>query len=194
MNSSKQVNLFFFYFIFKLYIIALVLSNIKMNPPQVYKRKIRRRQWQPTPVLLPGKSHGWRSLVGYSPWGHEELDRTEQLHFHFSFSCTGEGNGNPLQYACLENPRDGSLVGCHLWGRTESNTTDVTQQLQHRERLVFAWLLRALWYRGGVWMESGKNGKVESDCCVYRISFHDDENVLKWIMVMVVQLCEYKKN
>ena len=70
----------------------------------------RRRQWQPTPVLLPGKSHGQRSLVGHSPWGHEELDRTEQLHFHFSLSCTGEGNGNPVQYACLENPRDGSLV------------------------------------------------------------------------------------
>ena len=42
-----------------------------------------RRQWHPTPVLLPGKSHGWRSLVGYSPWGCEELDTTERLHLHF---------------------------------------------------------------------------------------------------------------
>ena len=42
-----------------------------------------RRKWQPTPVLLPGKSHGWRSLAGYSPWGHKESDTTEQLHFHF---------------------------------------------------------------------------------------------------------------
>ena len=42
-----------------------------------------RRKWQPTPVLLPGKSYGWRSLVGYSPWGHEESDMTEWLHFHF---------------------------------------------------------------------------------------------------------------
>ena len=41
-----------------------------------------RRQWQPTPVLLPGKSHGQRSLVGCSPWGREESDMTEQLHFH----------------------------------------------------------------------------------------------------------------
>ena len=65
------------------------------------------RQWQPTPVLLPGKSHGWRSLVGYSPWGREESDTTEQLHFLFSPSCTGEGNGNQLQYSCLENPMDG---------------------------------------------------------------------------------------
>ena len=37
------------------------------------------RKWQPIPVFLPGKSHGWRSLAGYSPWGHKELDTTEQL-------------------------------------------------------------------------------------------------------------------
>ena len=43
-----------------------------------------RRKWQPTPVLLPGKFHGLRSLVDYSPWGHKESDTTEQLHFHFS--------------------------------------------------------------------------------------------------------------
>ena len=67
----------------------------------------RRRQWHPTPVLLPGKSHGRRSLGGCSPWGREELDRTEWLHFHFSLLCIGEGNGNPLQCSCLENPRDG---------------------------------------------------------------------------------------
>ena len=38
-----------------------------------------------TPVLLPGESHGWRSLIGYSPWGRKELDTTERLHFHFFF-------------------------------------------------------------------------------------------------------------
>ena len=36
-----------------------------------------RRKWQPTPVFLPGESHGQRNLVGYSPWGHEELDMTK---------------------------------------------------------------------------------------------------------------------
>ena len=41
-----------------------------------------RRKWQPTPIFLPGKSHGWRSLVGSSPWGCKESDTTEQLHFH----------------------------------------------------------------------------------------------------------------
>ena len=58
--------------------------------------KGQRRQRQPTPVLLPGKSHGQRSLVGCSPWGCEELDTTERLHFRFSLSCIREGNGNPL--------------------------------------------------------------------------------------------------
>ena len=66
-------------------------------------------------------------LVGCSPWGCEESDTTEQLHFHFSLSCIGGGNGNPFQCSCLENPRDGgSLVGCSLWGRTESDTTEGT--------------------------------------------------------------------
>ena len=174
-----------------------------------------RKKWQSTPVLLPGKSHGQRSLVGYSPWCRKESDTTELLHFHLNFytkttyvfcrkcewlSCvwlfvtpwihspwnspgqnTGvgslslrEGNGTPLQYSCLENPWTeepgrlqsmgllrvghdwanslslftfmhcrrkwhptpvflpgesqgrGSLVGCHLWGRTESDTTEAT--------------------------------------------------------------------
>ena len=81
-----------------------------------------RRQWQPTPVLLPGKSHGWRSLVGYSPWGGEESDTTEQLHFHFSLSCIGEGNGNPLQFSCLENPRDGGAGWAAIYGVAQSWT------------------------------------------------------------------------
>ena len=81
-----------------------------------------RRQWHPTPVLLPGKSHGWRSLVGCSPWGCEESDTTEQLHFHFSLSCIGEGNGNPLQCFCLENPRDGGAWWAAIYGVPQSRT------------------------------------------------------------------------
>ena len=103
-------------------------------------RPTRRRQWQPTPVLLPGKSHGWRSLVGCSPWAREELDSTERLHFYFSVG--------PLSLCWLpalftfmhwrrkwqptpvflpgESLGRGSLMGCHLWGRTESDTTDAT--------------------------------------------------------------------
>ena len=81
-----------------------------------------RRQWHPIPVLLPGKSHGWRSLVGCSPWGHEESDMTERLHFHFSLSCTGEGNGNLLQCSCLENPRDGEAWWATVYGVAQSWT------------------------------------------------------------------------
>ena len=83
---------------------------------------MRRRKRQATPVLLPGKSLGWRSLVGYSPWGYEESDTTGRLHFHFSLSCTGEGNGNPLQYSCLENPRDGGAWWAAICVVTQSWT------------------------------------------------------------------------
>ena len=81
-----------------------------------------RRQWHPTPVFLPGESHGWRSLVGCSSWGREESDRTEQLHFHFSLSCIGGGNGNPFQCYCLENPRDGGAWWAAVSGVTQSRT------------------------------------------------------------------------
>ena len=81
-----------------------------------------RRQWHPTPVLLPGKSHGWRSLVGFSPWGLKESDTTERLHFHFSLSCIGEGNGNPLQGSCLENPRDRGAWWAAVYGVAQSRT------------------------------------------------------------------------
>ena len=69
----------------------------------------RRRQWQATPILLPRKSHGWSSLVGYSPWGRYESVATERLHFHtiekevatyssvlaWRFPGTGEPGGLP---------------------------------------------------------------------------------------------------
>ena len=88
----------------------------KKNIYIIFVLYIQRRQWHPTPVLLPGKSHGQRSLVGCSPWGREESDATEQLHFHFSLSCIGEGNGNPLQCSCLENPRDGRAWWAAVYG------------------------------------------------------------------------------
>ena len=81
-----------------------------------------RRQWHPTPVLLRGKSHGWRSLVGCSPWGRSESDTTERLHVHFSLSCMGGGNGNPLQCSCLENPRDCGAWWAAVYGVAQSRT------------------------------------------------------------------------
>ena len=81
-----------------------------------------RRQWHPTPVLLPGKSHGRKSLVGCSPWGREELDMPQRLNFHFSLSWFGEGHGNPLQCSCLENPRDSGAWWAAVYGVTQSRT------------------------------------------------------------------------
>ena len=82
----------------------------------------RRRQWQPTPVLSPGISHGWRSLVGCSPWGHEESDMTEWLDFH----ALEKEMATTLVFLPGESQGRGSLVDCRLWGRTESDTTEVT--------------------------------------------------------------------
>ena len=70
--------------------VSLVAQMVK-NLPSMQEARVRslgredpqRRQWHPTPVLLPGESHGWRSLLGYSPWGLKELDTTEKLHFQF---------------------------------------------------------------------------------------------------------------
>ena len=104
----------------------------------------RRRQWHPTPVLLPGKSHGWRSLVGCNPWGHKESDTTELLHFHFSLSCIGEGNGNPLQCSCLENPRDGGAWWAAVYGVAQSRTW--LKWLSSSTAYEFKWLLYSLCY------------------------------------------------
>ena len=79
------------------------------------------RQWHPTPVLLPGKYHGQRSLVHCST-GSRRVDTTERLLFQFSLSCIGEGNGNPLQRSCLENPRDGGAWWAAICGVTQSRT------------------------------------------------------------------------
>ena len=111
---------------------------------------VQRRQWHPTLELLPGKSHGRRSLVGCSPWGRTESDTTERLHFHFSLSCVGEGNGNPLQCSCLENPRDGRAWGAAICGVAQSQTqlkwlsssSKVTGEIRwFLQRQNFIWLL-----------------------------------------------------
>ena len=102
-----------------------------------------RRQWHPTPVLLPGKSHGQRSLVGCGPWGHWGSGTTEWLHFHFSLLCIGEGNGNPLQCSCLENPRDGGAWWTAIYGVTQSQTrlkwlsSSSSKSSHHKEKIFF---------------------------------------------------------
>ena len=92
------------------------------DPLQPHGLSPQRRQWHPAPVLLPGKSQGWGSLVGCSPWGRWESDTTERLHFQFSLSCVGEGNGNPLQCSCLENPRGGGAWWAAVYGVEQHRT------------------------------------------------------------------------
>ena len=143
LTSKLSLTLAFLYFHFNLFTFkkGSATKLIKLYTLNMYSFlhvshiSYQRRQWHPTPVLLPGKSHGRRSLVGCSPWGLEESDMTVRLHFHFSLSCIGEGNGNPLQCSCVlacpvflpgESQGWGSLMGCRLWGRTESDTTEAT--------------------------------------------------------------------
>ena len=78
-------------------------------------------------VLLPGKSHGQRSLVGCSPWGREESDMTERLHFHFFTFMHWRRKWQPTPvFLPGESQGQGSLVGCRLWCCTESDMNEVT--------------------------------------------------------------------
>ena len=65
-----------------------IIGLLSISPFMSVSVCLQRRQWHPTPVLLPGKFHGLRSLVRYSPWGHKKLDMTERLHFHFHTPLT----------------------------------------------------------------------------------------------------------
>ena len=116
-------------FLFQLFKFYRIFKGLAQIPCSLYKvfldflcQDLGRRQWHPAPVLLPGKPHGRRSLVGCSPWGREELDTTERLHFHFSLSCIGEGNDNLLQCSCLENPGDGGAWWAAVYGVAQSRT------------------------------------------------------------------------
>ena len=119
------------------------LKNIKsyLGPPEDISQ---RRQWHRTPVLLPGKSRGWRSVVGYSPWSRWGSDTTELLHFHFSLSYIGEGSGNPLQCSCLENPR-----GRGAWWAAVSGVTQSRTRLKRLSR-------RYLWAKYSPWNTPSK--------------------------------------
>ena len=97
-------------------IMTIIYSKELDGPMRVLWRR------QCIPVFLPGKSHGWRSLEGCSPWGRWESDTTERLHFHFSLSCIGEGNGNPFQCSSLENPRDGGAWWAAVCGVAQTRT------------------------------------------------------------------------
>ena len=120
-KKSRSRYMYMYNWITSLHLKYNIINPLYSNK-KGFLKQIRRRQWHPTPVLLPGKSHGRRSLEGCSPRGLKELDTTERLHFHFSLSCIGEGNGNPLQCSCLENSRDGGAWWAAVSGVAQSRT------------------------------------------------------------------------
>ena len=82
------------------------------------------RQWHPSPALLPGKSHGRRSLVDCSPWGREESARLSDFTFHFR-GLEKEMAAHSIVLA-WRNPGTGEPGGCRLWGRLQSDKTEAT--------------------------------------------------------------------
>ena len=146
----------------------------------------RRRQWHPTPVLLPGKSHGWRRLIGCSPWSREEWDTTERLHFHFSLSCIGEGNGNPLQCSSLENPRDRGAWWASVSGvaqsrtrlkRRSSSSSSSIFEIEKSQASKFVLFLNCFGYPGSLYFHknvrssSSISAKMLWLCWIYRSIF-----------------------
>ena len=93
-----------------------------------------REQWHPTPALLPGKSHGRRSLAGCSPWGRwVGHDWATSLSIFTFMHWRRKWQPTPV-FLPGESRGQGSLVGCHLWGRTESDTTEATWQQQQQQQ------------------------------------------------------------
>ena len=110
-------------------------------------------------------SHGRRSLMGCSPWGHWGSDTTQRLHFHFSLSCIGEGNGNPLQCSCLENPRDRGAWWASIYGVAQSRTRlkrlSSSSSMVHQCRLILG-LKKKMWVMliMGEDMQAGDRRKI----------------------------------
>ena len=121
---------------------------------------MEKRQWHPAPVLLPGKSHGWRSQEGCSPWGHWGSDRTERLPFHFSLSCIGEGNGNPLQCSSWRIPGTGEPGGLPSTGshRVRHDWSD----------LAVAHVDSKIWYKWTYLWNRNRLTDIESRLCDYQ--------------------------
>ena len=99
-----------------------------------------RRQWHPTPVLLPGKSHGQRSLVGCSPWGLEESDTTERLHFTFHFHALEKEMATHSRVLAWRVPGTGEPGGLpsmgshrvgHDWSDLAAAVAAITSDIEH---------------------------------------------------------------
>ena len=151
----------------------MLLVLLSLRKLQGFKELCQRRQWQPTPVLLPGKSHGRRSLVGCSSQDREESDTTERLPFHFSLSCIGEGNGNPLQCSCLENPRDGGAWWAAIYGVAQSQTQlkRLSSSSSSKELCARSWRQRPTYF-----LLSHSSYFLEHHCLLFTFEANSDLN------------------
>ena len=102
-----------------------------------------RRRWHPTPVLLPGKSHGQTSLVGCSPWGRKESDMTERLHFHFHFHALEKEmatHSSALAWRIPGTGEPGGLpsMGSHSWTRLKWLSSIIAGKLYSKKGKTIA--------------------------------------------------------
>ena len=121
------------------------------------------RQWHPTPVLVPGKSHGWRSREGWSPWGRwvghnwaTSLSLFTFMHWRRKWQPT------PV-FLLEESQGRGSLVGCRLWGHTESDTTEWLSSSRETKNKGFGCLKR--WGSPGI--PGGHHGIITGANCFF---------------------------
>ena len=121
----------------------LVVKNLPANAgdkrhwSDPWIRKIPwKKAWHPTPVLLPRKSHGWRSLVGCSPWVAKSQTRLSDFTFTFHFHALEKEMATHSSVLAWRIPETGEPVGCRLWGLTESGTTEVTKQQQQHYLII----------------------------------------------------------
>ena len=139
----------------------------------------RRRQWHPTPVLLPRKSHGRRSLVGCSPRGRWGSDTTDRLHFHFH--ALEKEMATHSSVLAWKSPGTGEPGGLPSMGCTESDTTEATSQQQQQHYDTSTWL----WVNSRSWWWTGRPGVLwfmESQ----RVG-HDWAPELNWTELIMIQ-------
>ena len=97
------------------------------------------RQWHPTPVLLPGKSHGWKSMVGCSPWGRWGSDTTERLHFH-ALKKEMATHSSVLAWRIPGTGEPGGLPSIGLQSRTQLKRLSSSLHITKNHRIYFVLL------------------------------------------------------
>ena len=123
--------------------------------------------------ILPGKSHGRRSLVGCSPWGRQSRARLSDFTFTFHFHALEKEMATHSVFLPGESQGRGSLVGCCLWGCIESDTAEATQQQQQQLIKKKFFFPRIVWLVGSQFPSQGLNlgpssGSTESSPLDYQ--------------------------